>query len=118
MPSELPNPTRRGHKVDQSNLPQTPTPAPPAAAPIQTPDPGDTNNSKMVLWFILGLLVIILTVAGIYWYLSKQTAKPQTPQSSNQEAAVSENLDQELNSIDVQAVDNDFKEVDADLENL
>lgn len=124
MPSELPNPTRREQPVDNNNPPKTPTPIPapavkPPPAAIQTPNLPNTNNSKLVLWLIVGLLVIISAVAGIYWYLSKQqAAKPQTPQSSSQKTVVSENLDQDLNSIDIQALDNDFKAIDADLESL
>lgn len=120
----MPNPAEREQPVDNNNPPQTPLPTPtpavkPAPAATQTPNLPNTNNSKLVLWLIVGLVVIISAVAGIYWYLSKQQAvKPQTPQSSSQKATAAENLDQDLNSIDIQDLDNDFNQVDADLESL
>lgn len=108
--------------MDNNNQPKTPTPVTavtPVEAATQTPNSQNTNNSKVVLWLIVGLMVIILAVSGIYWYLSKQQAANQsTPKSTSQPTASLDSLVSELDLIDVQAQDADFTSVDEDLQRL
>lgn len=95
----------------QPAVPQTPTPAAPA---------GDSN--KLIIWLVVGLVVIIVLVGGIYLFLSKQQAASQTLTPSpltSQPPAPQENLENELNNIDVNAgADSDFTSIDQDLQNL
>ena len=88
---------------------------------IQTPNEGSGN--KLILWLVGGLVIVIIIVGGLYWYLGKQqTSQPSvqsnTPQSSSQPQVTSENIDQELNAIDVQTSDSDFRIIDQDIGSL
>lgn len=97
-----------------------------AAAPnpqVMQPAPGGieqsakSNENKMMLWLILGLVVIILVVGGIYFYMSGQQ-KAQTQPTPTPAAKVEENLENELNALDVGDLDQEFSEVDKDLQGL
>lgn len=104
-------------------------PTQPQASTVQQPIQASAQNSeekKLILWLVGGLILIILVVGVIYWFLSKQaenTAKPtqqeeatKAPQLTLQ--ALNEQLETELNSLEVQAPDSDFQEIDQDLQNL
>lgn len=127
--------------MDNNNIPQPATPAMPAkpapaqpaapAAPTQTPNvpvSGGSNGqtpasgSKMVLWFIIGLVVIVALVGGIYLYLSRQEAV----NSNNQQAVktqapapvAQENIENDLNNVAIDDIDTDFASLDQDLQQL
>lgn len=81
----------------------------------------DTSSNKMIRWLVMGLLAIALITGGIYLFSGRQnkvtqkrTDTIQTPGPSTQE-----NIENELNSINVEApVDSDFSSVDQDLQQL
>lgn len=101
--------------MDSNKQPQTPQSAPSVAQP-----PVEKEGTHMVMLFIVGLVVIVIVVSGIYWYLGKQqTSSEQVPQASNQPATTSENLNKDLDLIDAQASDSsDFTSVDQDIKDL
>ncbi len=115
--------SERGVPVDNNN-PQVPTPAAPAPtpAPAQQPAEEKTGGSKMVLWFIIGLVVVIALVGGIYYFLSKQQAATQPEVVATQTPAPTpaENLQNDLNSInvDTSTTSGEFNSVDKDLQAL
>lgn len=97
-----------------------------SAAPnpqVMQPAPGGieqsakSNESKMMMWLIGGLVVIILVVGGIYFYLSSQQ-KAQTQPSPTPAPKVQENLENDLNALNVGDLDQEFSEVDKDLQGL
>ena len=101
------------------------------AAPATVPNPevmqpaaggieqsSKSNESKMMLWLIGGLVAIILIVGGIYFYLSSQQKLEQTQPTPTQTPKVQENLENELNALDVGDLDQQFQEVDKDLQSL
>jgi len=91
----------------------------PSPTPNVAPDQPPQSSSKMV-WLIGGLVIILIIVAGVYLFAQRQ--KSQNNSASVPQATlkpvVSENLDQELNAIDVQASDSDFTSIDQDLKTL
>lgn len=98
----------------------------PAAIPnpqVMQPAPGGieqgprSNESKMMLWLIGGLVVIIIVVGGIYFYLTGQQKKSQ-PKGVSPTPQVQENLENELNAINVEDIEQEFSSVDQDLETL
>lgn len=118
---------RRVVQVDNNN--PNPQPAPnmavdPQAKPQVAMDPNMSTKSggsekKMALWLIIGLVVIILAVGGIYFYLSSQQKNVesnlhvQPPKSAN-----AQELESDLDSVNVEDVDKSFSGVDQDLQNL
>ena len=93
----------------------------PAAQPnpvvAQMPQGNGGDQKKLVLWFISGLVLIILIVGGVYWYLtSKQVQVPQSQISAPPK--IQENLEAELDALDVMEVDAQFTTVDKDLQGL
>lgn len=81
-----------------------------------------SSGNKILLWFVIGLVIVVALVGGIYFLLSKQqastpkeTAVVQTPIPSPKE-----DLEEELNSINVDTAteSSDFSSVDQDLQNL
>lgn len=101
--------------MDNNKQSQAPQPAPSVIQP-----PVEKEDSKMIIWFVSGLIIIGVVVGGIYWYLGKQqTSSQQIPQASNQPATTSENFSKDLDSIDIQASDSsDFTSVDQDIKDL
>lgn len=107
--------------------PQSPQPAPQAApqvtqpSPVQTP-PTQGGGKKLMLWVAVGVIILVLVGGGAYLLLSKQQKSNQAnnPKPSIEPVVtMPENLDQQLNSIDVQASGSaDFNSVDQDLQNL
>lgn len=100
-----------------NNNPQAPAPA-----PVQQPAEEKTGGSKMVLWFIIGLVVVIALVGGIYFFLSKQQAATQSEVVTAQTPAPTptENLENDLNNInvDTSTTSSEFNTVDQDLNQL
>ena len=101
--------------------PQT-TPSQPTMQ--QNPQPtAPSGGSKMFLWIILGLIVTILIIGGVYWYLNNQQSKTdQANTSQTQSSAVpvkaESSLQTDLNSIEIPDVDNQFATIDKDINSL
>lgn len=92
-------------------------------APPQAPIKAAPASKKMILWLILGLAVIVLAAGGIYLYLSRQqTANSLQTNATQTPTPVEENLENDLNTdlntIDVEGLDQDFSSVDQDLKQL
>ncbi|MBI2315111.1 hypothetical protein HYU93_03605 [Candidatus Daviesbacteria bacterium] len=116
--------------MDSNNPTVAPNPAPqpspqqpPTQTPVAAPPAGDSK--KMVLWLIVGFVVVIALVAGIYFLMSsrQQAATEEQPAAITQiqtpMPAVEENLEEDLNSISVEtALDSEFSSVDQDLQGL
>jgi len=109
------------------NNKQTTSPAPatqPTPASVTTPPPasGGGDSKKMIMMLVIGIVVVILVVGGIYYFLSKkQSAQPVSETTGTNKPAIvqiKDALDQELDSINVQAADSDFNQVDSDLQSL
>lgn len=101
--------------MEESNVSPNPQVMQPATGGIeQSPK---SNESKMVLWLIGSLVLIILVVGGIYFYLTSQQ-KAQIQPTPTPAAKVQENLENELNALDVGDLDQEFSEVDKDLQGL
>ncbi|MDO8618318.1 MAG: LPXTG cell wall anchor domain-containing protein [Candidatus Daviesbacteria bacterium] len=105
--------------MDNNN--STPAVPTPASAPAQQPAAEKTGGNKMVLWFIIGLVIVIALVGGIYFFLSKQQNATE-PEAVTQIPATApqENLENDLNSINVDTAttSSDFNAVDQDLQSL
>ena len=113
--------------MDNNNLnPQTPplnTPPQPVQQPVPQPTFSNPTNesNRMVLWLVIGLVIIIVVIGGIYIFLSKQqTAAPKEQTITSQTPAPQENLESDLNSIDVgNATDeSDLAPIDQDIQQL
>ena len=100
--------------------PVTPT------TPIGTSDPTTTppasKDNQMGLWLIIGVILVLVVVGGIYWFLSNQQAAQNSnlaPQVTMQPTTTERSLQEELNTINVQASgSSDFQEVETDLSGL
>lgn len=108
-----------------------PTVQPPAPSIPQTPLQAPILQippNKKVPWIAIGLLVVILVIGGGYLLFGKQILNNNTsklpPLTINTQAPVpasapaEENLENDLNSIDVEAGASDFNTVDQDLQQL
>ncbi|MBI2019360.1 hypothetical protein HYS95_01665 [Candidatus Daviesbacteria bacterium] len=134
--------------MDNNNNPVQPTPVQPAAAPDSAPvnpvqpNPAPTapaqppispanpqtpnttpekGSNKMIMWFIIGIVIIVVAVGGFYLYSSRQQAVDSGKQAvSTQTPApvTQENLEDELNSVSIDTADSDFASLDADLQQL
>lgn len=107
---------RREHQVDTNPTAQAKTAPDPMLN--QPADPKPEGGNKMVLWLIIGLVVIILIVGGIYFYMSKQQSVSNPSATPAPASQSQENLENDINSVDVSAVEGDFSPVDQDLKNL
>lgn len=115
--------------MDKNNQQQAPIAQPEAQSnpvtPVVPSQSGEGGN-KMVVWLIVGLIIIILVVGGVYWYLNKQQkaslpteeTTTQTSQSTPQPTSEStDSLNNDLNSVDV-GISTDFSAIDQDLQSL
>lgn len=83
---------------------------------------GDSN--KMILYLIIGLVIVVALVGGIYFFLSKQQTAIET--NTNQPVAqvsptpqdTVDALDRDLSALNIGTADSDFSSVDSDLEQL
>lgn len=100
----------------QQPIPNTPGPVmqPSVPPPAQTASGG----SKMVLWLISGLVVTILIVGAVYWYLNNQQTQSQIVKKEPPPIKTEDNLQKELDAIKVPEVDEQFAEIDKDLNSL
>lgn len=99
--------------------PQAPTtPQTPIA-----PEPPSGESNKMVLWLVIGLVVIVVLVGGIYFFLSKQqstetgTKQPVVQVTPKPQDTV-DALDKDLNALNIESSDSDFASIDQDLQQL
>lgn len=110
----------------KETLPTQPAPVSQPQTATNNSDNGEGGDSKkMIMMLVIGLVVIIIVVGAIYYFLSKkQTNLPasQTTEITTTKqpslAQIKDALDQDLDSINVQAVEDDFKNVDSDLQKL
>jgi len=120
---------RKEYQVDNNPVSQPPQPAttteqvPNMTAPqqqqavntVQDPVSGEQPKSskKMILMLILGLVIAVILVGGVYFYVnrSKQTQSQQTPSQQ-------ENLEAELEQVEIEDLEEEFSTVEADLQNL
>lgn len=95
-------------------------PSQPASMQPSVQVPGDSSgNNKMVLWLITGLIITILIAGAVYWYLNnQQTSSNQQISKEPTPILESAKLDSELNSIDIPEMDENFSEVDKDINSL
>ena len=82
--------------------------------PIPVKEPGD---KKTMVWFVGGLVLVILVVGVIYLFLNSQQ-KSQTAPTPSPKAAVEENLEQGLDAVNIEDVEGEFTTVDSDLQKL
>ncbi|MBI2334288.1 hypothetical protein HYU96_00640 [Candidatus Daviesbacteria bacterium] len=91
----------------------------PPAAPVmmQTPPaPAPTPAKGKTMWLIAGLVIVIVLIAGIYLFQSRQQAGQSSKASPSPAAA--DSLQQELNSVNLEDLEQEFTGVDQDLQNL
>lgn len=121
------NPTR---ETPAPNIPP-PQPTPPVAPQVTVPgvsSGGSNGSNKILMWFIIGLIIVVLAVGGIYFFLSKQptptpipTPQPATTTTEASPApAITAGLENDLNNINVDetGTNTDFAPVDQDLQQL
>lgn len=95
----------------------------PQNTPPQTPPPTPSaeGGSKMALWLIGGLILVILLIGGIYLLFSKNAQKTEkspattAPPVSKQLDDVSET---EVEAVGVGDLESEFSSVDQDLKSL
>lgn len=113
--------------MDNSNqTPQMPTPnmspSQPSVPQTLMPDSSSGDSNKMILWLLIGLVIVVALVGGIYLFLSKQQTSAPKSQITPLQTPVTlpqENLENDLRSIDVEGeIDSDFTPVDQDLGQL
>lgn len=96
----------------------------PVAPPIQPIPPVEKDGNKMIIFLVLGVVLVILIVGGIYYFLSiqQQTPAPVAPitESPAPKAPVvaKDALDAELEEINVASSGAEFQSVDSDLQSL
>lgn len=98
----------------------------PSQAPVvpQTPiapEPPSGDSNKLVLWLVIGLVIVVVLVGGIYFFLSKQqtkTTETKTVQTTPQPQDTVDALDKDLNALNVESSDSDFASLDQDLQQL
>lgn len=103
---------RKEQVVDKNN-PVT-NPVTPVADPLPN---GQSVKKSKTMWLIVGLVVVILLIVGIYLLQSRQKAS-QSVKVSPSPVAAKDNLEQDLNSLNVGDVESEFSTVDQDLQSL
>lgn len=79
-----------------------------------SPTPPPSKGKTM--WLIVGLVIVLLVIAGIYLLQSRQKAGQSLKASPSPE--VTDNLEQDLNSVNISDLDSEFTTVDQDLQSL
>lgn len=103
---------------NQINPVQTSQSTPNVVQPPPTPAKESGDNKKTLMWFVGGLVLVILIVGGMYLFLSSQQQKSQTAPTPRPKAAVEENLEEDLDTVNIEDVEGEFTTVDSDLRNL
>lgn len=109
--------------------PAAPTPQPTATP--QTPVVNTGGSNKIVIYFVIGLIVIVVLIAGAYLFMSRQqqAAKITEPttietipqpivQATPRPQDTVDALDRDLSALNVGSTDSDFSSIDADLQQL
>lgn len=104
-----------------------PTPQAPAAAQ-PAPQPVEPGSNRLVLYFVIGLVLIVLLVAGAYLFMSRQqqaaknasneTTSPEIVQATPKPQETVDALDRDLSALNVDNTDSDFSSIDTDLQQL
>lgn len=106
---------------NQTNQPAPETPVQPTVPQVPVTD-SQGDSKKMILWLVIGLIVIIAVVGGIYFFLSRQQAAAPAQRANTVQtppAVPAENLEDDINSLDVETgVDAEFATIDQDLNQL
>ena len=111
--------------MDTSN--SQPTEEATKPSPVITETEDHAKDNKMIIRIVLGIVLIVLMVGGIYWYVSnnqktstKVLTKPEISSSANKKVSTTsiDTLEKDANSMDVQSADTDFTDLDTDLKNL
>ena len=104
-------------------------PAQPTITSTVPPAQPSKEGNKIVIFLILGIVIILLIVGGLYFYLSTQQPKVETqisvptqvasaPSTQPSVANFRDALDKELEAIKVDESNADFNSIDADLQKL
>ncbi len=105
-----------------SKIPQTPTPAPQPTPNTFTSTGGnqaeENSSKKFVLMLVVGVIIVMALVGGIYLFLSRQQASSEANQIPTPVPVIQENLENDLNTIEVANPDADFTSLDSDLQQL
>ncbi len=118
--------------MDNNNLnpPKPPVaPVPQTAAPqIPVVNTNTGGSNKLVLYFVIGLVLIVLLIAGAYLFMSRQqqVAKNNSNETTSREIVQAtpapeetvDALDRDLSALNVGNTDSDFSSIDADLQQL
>jgi hypothetical protein len=103
---------------------EQPSPAQPTNA---NPDQSASSNKPILVFVILTILVVVLAVGGYYYYFnSKKSEEPApSPQNTTQAPIATptppptlNQMEQEVNSMNIEDTDGEFTQVDQDLQNL
>lgn len=97
---------------------ETAGPQAPQSDPTPIINPSPEGGNKMVFWLVGGVVAILLVVGGIYYFLSKQQATIPASQTTSSTSEAQKSLESELDAIDVGDLDEEFSEVDKDLQSL
>lgn len=113
------NPTQPVQPV-ANNMPNPQTANPNMMAPQPVTPAPEGKNNKTILLSLIGLVVIILVVGGIYLYFSNQQKVPQSkiPAEPPKAADATQSLENDLDSVSVDDLDKEFSTVDQDLQSL
>jgi len=116
--------------VDNNPTPPAPIQSGPAPAvqPVPAPQPTAPGSSKLVLYFVIGLVLVVLLIAGAYLFMSRQqqTAKNASNETTSQEIVQTtpapqetvDALDRDLSALNIGNTDSDFSSIDTDLQQL
>lgn len=78
------------------------------------PTPAPSKGKTM--WLIIGLVIVLLVIAGIYLLQSRQKVSQSSKASPS--PIVTDSMERDLNSVDVGDLESEFSVVDQDLQNL
>lgn len=116
-----------------STTPQTPAPVSPQQPAAQASQPAvpqvpvssmpANGSNKIIIYFVVGLVAIVLAVGGVYFYLSRQQVQAPTPQptiptvQTSPSPSTAAGLQNDLNNVNAE-VATDLTPVDQDLQQL
>lgn len=96
--------------------PKVTTPQPEPVVMQVPPVPAPSKGKTM--WLIVGLVIILLVIAGIYLLQNRQKASQSVKVSPSPVAADTDNLEQDLNSVNAGNLESEFSTIDQDLQSL